>query len=162
MQTKKLFRLYLSLCLVFFATHALAEIQVFEKSSLADIEARHANQPFLLVMWSIDCAPCREEMLTLAEANRQYTDLPVVLVSTDDPNYRDEVSAVLEENNLNDLESWIFPDTSHMAIRYAIDPGWYGELPRTYLYDQSHQRVGKSGALQAADIDNLMQMVAGQ
>ncbi len=162
MLMKKLIRFVFSLCLGLMATHACAEIQVFEKSSLAEIEARHANQPFLLVMWSIDCAPCREEMLTLAAAHQQYTDLPVVLVSTDDPNYRDEVASVLAENKLHDLESWIFPAASHMAIRYAIDPGWYGELPRTYLYDPSHQRVGRSGALQAADLDNLMQMVAGQ
>ncbi|MFT5164280.1 MAG: hypothetical protein ACI9FJ_002881, partial [Alteromonadaceae bacterium] len=29
--------------------------------------------------------------------------------------------------------------------RYAIDPSWYGELPRSYFYDAAGGRTAKSG-----------------
>ena len=31
--------------------------------------------------------------------------------------------------------------------RYAIDPAWRGELPRSYLFDAAHKRAAHSGLM---------------
>jgi len=41
-------------------------------------------------------------------------------------------------------------------LRFYIDPGWYGELPRSYFYDAAQQRSGHSGALTRAQLQDWL------
>lgn len=45
------------------------------------------------------------------------------------------------------VDSWVFDDPIPERLRHAIDPSWYGELPRTYLYDARHQREAIVGVV---------------
>ena len=125
---------------------------LFEPESLKKIEQAYAGQPFLLVMWSLDCPPCREELALLSEFSKQHRDFKLVLVSTDAADASAQVAEVLAEQQLNHVESWVFSEAGADRLRYEIDPDWYGEIPRSYFYDQNHQRTAVSGALKKQQI----------
>jgi hypothetical protein len=55
--------------------------------------------------------------------------------------------AMLKRAGVVGSERWVFADDAPERLRYAIDPEWAGELPRTYLYDRSCGRIAVSGAL---------------
>jgi len=44
-------------------------------------------------------------------------------------------------------ELWLFSDAPNQQLRYAIDPLGYGELPRSYFFNQCQQRQALSGKL---------------
>jgi hypothetical protein len=114
--------------------------------SFAALLAARRNQPFLLVLWSITCRPCRDEFALFREMRRSYPSLPLVLISTDDSSDEAVAATALHDFDMEGEESWIFADDAQ-KLRYEIDPGWYGELPRAYFYDAMHRREGVSGSL---------------
>jgi hypothetical protein len=76
----------------------------------------------------------------------RYPHLPLVLISTDDISDEAMAAMALKDFAMDGEESWIFADDAQ-KLRFEIDPGWYGELPRAYFYDASHHREGVSGRL---------------
>lgn len=131
------------------AAQAQAELplQDFSAQSLAHIEAERDGEAFLLVLWSVHCAPCFAELEQLGKLLRADPALPVELVSTDAPALRRDVEATLERYGLDTHASWQFAEEMPEKLRFHIDPAWYGELPRSYFYDSSRQRRSYSGAL---------------
>jgi hypothetical protein len=51
------------------------------------------------------------------------------------------------------VESWIFANDNHQQLRYAVDPRWYGELPRGYFYAADGSRRAHSGGLTRPQIE---------
>lgn len=122
-------------------------LQPFTAESLQLIEQTHAGQAFFIVLWALDCPPCRKELELLGQLKRQHGDLPLVLISTDSIDLSDEVVAVLDKYSLANADNWIFADSYTERLRHAIDPQWYGELPRSYFYNRDHSRKAVSGIL---------------
>lgn len=131
---------------------AESEPRLFEPDSLQTIEKLHNGRPFLLVLWSLDCPPCREELDLLSELSKRNREFQLVLVSTDTEESSGQLAAVLESHQLGKAESWVFSEAGAERLRYKIDPDWYGEIPRSYFYDQNHQRTALSGALKKEQI----------
>jgi hypothetical protein len=125
----------------------------FVPGSLPNILAERQDRPFLLILWSVECQPCRKELDLLANARREYPMLELVLIATDDAAHAEEVRAALAKHGLSDVESWIFANSHAQRLRYEIDSAWYGELPRSYFYDARHERVTVSGALQPRHLE---------
>jgi len=125
----------------------------FVPGSFAELTAARAGEPFLLVLWSTTCLPCREEFAVLAELREQRGDFPLVLVGTDPPGAEAMMSRMLDHFGLADLESWAFADEDALRLRFEIDPLWYGELPRSYFYRADHERVAASGKLARSEIE---------
>ena len=46
-----------------------------------------------------------------------------------------------------DHEQYQYAELDEDRSRYSIDPNWYGELPRTYFYDATHQISPLSGKI---------------
>lgn len=130
----------------------------FESGSLQKILDSRVGKPFLLVMWSLECPPCRKEMDLLAEMRRQHPRLDVVFVSTDGSELADRVEMAVERHGLEEAESWLFAGPAQ-RLRYEIDPGWYGEMPRSYFYDANHERAAVSGALEESQIQAWLEYV---
>jgi hypothetical protein len=65
---------------------------------LFGFKTRFTGKPFVVSLWSIDCAPCRLNLDMLGQMKK-------------------------------------------------ADPGWYGELPRSYFYDAEHNMMSHSGIL---------------
>ena len=139
---------------------ALFSVHAMPVSSLADpalrefrrddfqwIIRQHSQQVFLLLLWSLDCPPCRQELDMLGQFYRHNPDITLVLISTDSITQGDQILAVMQQAGLLPAQQWVFGDESAAALRYAIDPLWYGELPRSYLYQPGQQRQAISGRL---------------
>lgn len=117
-----------------------------QSGSFDTLVAARRNRPFLLVLWSITCGPCRDEFALLREMRTRHPGLPLVLISTDDLSDEAMAAKALQDFAMAGEENWIFADDAQ-KLRYEIDPDWYGELPRAYFYDAAHRRAGISGAL---------------
>lgn len=126
---------------------ALAEVQPFVVGSYQKLLEQQAGKAFVLAIWSVDCPSCIKDMAVLREFHAQYPQLPLLLLSTDEPAARPQVEKLLRDQQLEGLPNWQFADEDAQKLRYEIDPSWFGELPKTYFFNQEHLRVGKSGAL---------------
>ena len=137
--------LFLALC----SSAALASsvLKPFQIDSLQQITDERQGRAFMLVLWSIDCPPCLKELAQLQHYSDQFSDDSLVLISTDDPRHAPSVLRLLQQHQLEQQDNWIFSGSMPERLRHRIDPGWYGELPRSYFYDESHQRRAHSGIL---------------
>jgi len=137
----------LLLCFAAGAVQASEGPQPFRADSLERITEPRSGEPFLLVLWSLDCPPCHRELSHLGQLGHRLDQEALVLISTDGPEHHAQVSDTLAKHGLEAFESWAFADGFAERLRYQVDPQWYGELPRAYFYDAGHRREGVSGAL---------------
>ena len=132
--------------------HAQA-LRPFDAKSLERIRAMHAGKPFVLAFWSTTCEPCRDDMKVFNAAHRRYPGLPIHLVAVDPPGERAAIERFLKTYDPGRVSRWAFADEFSERIRYAVDPAWRGELPRTYFFDASHRVEAKSGALDGGEVE---------
>jgi len=127
---------------------ALAEtFKPFTASSRIEIEKAHQGQPMIVAFWSLDCTYCLDELNTLGEFVKQHPKIKLVLVNADGLSTTQEVAKALKQIKLPAAyEAWQFSEPDEERLRYSIDKSWYGELPRTYYYDNSHQVKAVSGS----------------
>jgi len=130
-------------------------LRPLEPGSFANLVGARRGQPFLLVLWSITCVPCRDEFALLRAIRTKHPGLPLVIVSTDDIADADLAARGLQDFGMDGEENWIFAADAQV-LRYEIDPDWYGELPRAYFYDAGHRRDGISGRLPRSRIERWL------
>lgn len=134
--------------LAFSAPAAAREPTPFTAASLEAIKAQYAGRPFILNLWSVnECSYCIAELTLMGKLAKTHKQLPLVLVATDTPDFAPAMQKTLAGLGLSRVDSWVFDDAIPERLRHAIDPSWYGELPRTYLYDARHQRETVVGML---------------
>jgi thiol-disulfide isomerase/thioredoxin len=138
---------------------ALAEVtvQTFSSGSYQQILTAHKGHPMLLVLWSLECPPCQEEFPLLKEVAQRYPQISVVLISVDGKEAINEVGEVLEHYEMGRMEHWVFSNHNAQTLRHEVDPRWYGELPRLYLFDRQQQRKARSGRTTRAELEKWLQ-----
>ena len=119
----------------------------FNANSYKEIVAHYQDSSFLMVLWSVDCPPCIEELPMLGKFHRLHPEANLVMISTDGEFNNDTIQQLMREHGLDDIKQWVFSSAPIQAMRYAIDPAWYGELPRSYFHHKRHKRQVKSGRL---------------
>jgi thiol-disulfide isomerase/thioredoxin len=129
---------------------AAEPIRGFDAKSLEAIRAEHAGKPFVLALWSVTCEPCRDEMQIIKAAQKKFPGVAIHVVSADPPGEGRAIAAFLKRYDPGPVRRWAFADDFSERVRYSIDPGWRGELPRTYLYDARHVPKAMSGKLDKA------------
>jgi thiol-disulfide isomerase/thioredoxin len=113
-------------------------VHEIDASSLTAILKREsASRPLLVNFWATWCDPCREEFPDLVKLDQQFRPqgLDMIAVSLDDlaeiktgvPKFLQQMRATMPAYLLN------VSDPDQMIS--AIDPGWSGALPATFLYD---------------------------
>ncbi|PZX26814.1 conserved hypothetical protein, putative exported protein [Cupriavidus phytorum] len=130
--------------------HAADRVAVFESASAARIVASQHGKPFVLVVWSLDCVYCKRNFDALGKLRARHPDLRVVTLATDSAEASPQVQQVLERVRLT-RNAWVFGHEPQERLRYAVDPDWMGEMPRTYFYRADGQRQGVSGVISEAD-----------
>jgi thiol-disulfide isomerase/thioredoxin len=135
------------------AASACAAPRAFTTASLADIDQARRGKPFVLLLWSLDCASCIKEMNGIAAVLARHPQLDLVMIATDESARADRVTAVLEKHGLGAVDSWVFADPDPQSLRDGIDPSWFGEMPRAYFYDSTHRRTAKSGAVSPEQLE---------
>ncbi|WP_136419135.1 redoxin domain-containing protein [Herbaspirillum sp. ST 5-3] len=126
-------------------------LQAFEPDSLAHIIGTQKGNPFILVVWSLDCVYCQASLKALAQEKRKHKDLTVVTISTDAVN--DPEAVALMQKRLDALgmtrHAWAFGMAPPEQLRYAIDPRWHGEKPRSYWFNARGEKTAYSGVITA-------------
>ncbi len=136
------------LCCVCITTAQAGDIKMrsFHQGSYQQILDKQKQQPFVLIIWSINCASCLAEMELIHEIQQQ-ANIKLIMLSVDGPEFRNEMLQIIQHNQLENIEQWFFAEDNSPALRYLVDKHWYGELPRTYFFDEQHQKMGVSGVL---------------
>ncbi|MDP3136015.1 MAG: hypothetical protein Q8N17_06735 [Burkholderiaceae bacterium] len=136
---------------------AAIELKPFDENSLAALKKEHTGRPFALVLWSVTCVPCREELRLWSEWSRRYPAIKVVLLSTDPP--QDHAGAARMAERYADASADLRAFASDYAerLRWSIDPVWHGEVPRTYFFDAAHRAEAKSGLVDAAFVETWLE-----
>jgi hypothetical protein len=134
---------------------AAVELKPFDENSLAALKQEQAGRPFALVLWSVNCVPCREELRLWSEWIRRYPAIKVLLVSTDPPQDHAAAQRMAGRYTGDSAEAGLRAFASDYAerLRWSIDPSWYGEVPRTYFFDAAHRAEAKSGLVDAAFVE---------
>jgi thiol-disulfide isomerase/thioredoxin len=151
-------QIFLSVAFAFitvFNIPAQADPSAFTSGSYQQILAANANQPFMLVVWSINCPSCLKDMELLSNIHKNRPDLKMIMLAADEPGSTEQIQQILAKNQLTDIENWAYADDNTQKLQFEIDPKWYGELPRTYFFDKAHQRTGVSGVLSKEDYDAM-------
>ncbi len=135
------------------AREAAPAVHPFTVESMERIAAARQGRPFVVAFWSIGCTHCPQELKTLGELKKRHPRLDIVLVAADAPEDAPQAGAFAARFGLGQAEQWIFADDMPERLRFRIDPGWHGELPRTYFYDSAHRAEGVSGIVPPARFD---------
>ncbi len=132
------------------SAHA-TQIQPFDRATLQRIERERRGRPFWLVMWDLECTYCMKSLSTIAAAQRAHPELTIVTVTTDPIEQAEAIEARLAQLGVVS-DAYAFAAGTPEALRYAIDPAWSGEKPRSYRYDAAGKRVARTGVLTADEL----------
>lgn len=150
-----IFTISLVLCIVS-SSFAQDEITVFQSGSYRTVLDTNQGRAFILVFWSLDCTHCMEELTMLGEVMAVQSGLRLVLVSTDSPRDRTELQQVIQQRGVRPDSSWVFAEANSQRLRYEVDRHWFGELPRSYLFDSRHARRAVSGSLKRELVEDWL------
>lgn len=152
--------LLLILCVLFFSIRPVfatdTTLKTFNSGSYQHLLTSYKNQPFVLIIWSINCSSCFKEMSLITKLHQQQPKLNLVMLAVNDHSVDAQINEILAEFKLNKLENWVFVEDNSVKLRFEIDPNWYGELPRTYFFNAQHQRIGISGVISEEKYQQLL------
>lgn len=124
-------------------------IQPFNADGMTRIAVNQKGKPFVLVVWSLECEYCQASLSALAREKRKRKDFNVVTLATDAAG--DPQAVVLMKKKLVASgmtgNAWAFGDAPPEQLRYAIDPKWHGEMPRSYWFNARGERIAYSGTI---------------
>lgn len=138
--------------------NAAPAIREFQSDSLPQIVSSQKGKPFVLVVWSLDCPYCQASMGTLSQEARKRKDLQVVTLTTDTLGDAQTSALVRKRLKAAGLTSnaWAFGPVAPEQLRFAIDAGWHGEMPRSYWFNARGERVAHSGVITAAIVNKML------
>jgi len=135
---------------------AAESIRPFTSGSLEQVLASRPNKPFILVLWSLDCQYCPTELKMLSELEKSHAGLDVVLIATDTIDDMPQLADRAANYGTAKFEQWVFAEDMPERLRQEIDGRWYGEVPRTYFYDQKHQRTVRMGLINKSLVEEWL------
>ena len=125
----------------------------FDMNTRQVIEKRYIDQPLIISFWSIDCPYCINDLKKLGKALSKNTNVKLITVCVDGKESAKKAERILSQANLPKHEKYQYAEVDEDRLRYNIDPAWYGELPRTYFYDATHQVTPLSGKISNSFLD---------
>jgi len=147
-------KLKILLFLLFFSNFSFAyEFIPFEIDTRKAIEAKYLNQRLIISFWSIDCPYCIDDLKKLGKVLTKNKNIKLITVCVDGKESAKKAERILSQANLPKHEQYQYAEVDEDRLRYNIDPAWYGELPRTYFYDATHQVTPLSGKISNSFLD---------
>ena len=129
-------------------SRAAETIQAFGPETFKQIVASKAGKPFVVMVWSLDCAYCAQSFEVLSEVRKKH-GVDVVTIATDAADDSESAQLIARKLALFRLtrNAWAFGSSPPEQLRYTIDPKWRGELPRSYWFDSDGKAVAHSGLI---------------
>ncbi|HTE94179.1 MAG TPA: TlpA disulfide reductase family protein [Bradyrhizobium sp.] len=136
------------------ASEAPPQLKPFGRGSWQDVLRSHAGHPTIVHFWGVTCGPCKVELPLLGEFMKDHPAIDVVTVSADFvPDLPGATRSMLEKSGLSAAENWIFSDGFVERLRFEIDPGWQGDIPRTMLISREGTITTIEGSAEMADVE---------
>jgi thiol-disulfide isomerase/thioredoxin len=136
------------------ASEAPTQLKPFGRGSWNDILRSHAGRPTIVHFWGVTCGPCKVELPLLGEFTKVHPAIDMVTVSADlVPDLPGATRSMLEKSGLQSAENWIFSDGFVERLRFEIDPGWQGDIPRTMLISREGTIITIEGSVEIADLN---------
>jgi len=130
------------------------QLKPFGRGSWNDILRSHAGRPTIVHFWGVTCGPCKVELPLLGEFMKVHPAIDMVTVSADlVPDLPVATRSMLANSGLQSAENWIFSDGFVERLRFEIDPGWQGDIPRTMLISREGTITTIEGAAEIADLN---------
>ena len=85
---------------------------------------------------------------------RDHSGVDMVTISADlVPDLPAATLSMLEKSGLRSAENWIFNDGFVERLRFEIDPGWQGDIPRTMLISREGTITTIEGSAEMTDLE---------
>jgi thiol-disulfide isomerase/thioredoxin len=139
------------------------KVAPIKTEDLKALLAQPKDKPLLVNFWATWCDPCRDEFPDLVKIDSEYRpkSLDFVTISLDDvKDINTSVPKFLITMKAT-MPSYLLDANDPEPAINAVDPGWQGDLPATFLYNAQRQLVFKhTGRVNTAElreaIDNLV------
>jgi len=148
------------LVFLFFSNLSFAhEFLPFEVGTRKAIETQYLNQPLIISFWSTDCPYCINELKKLGKVLTKNANVKLITVCVDGKESSKKAERILGQANLPQHEQYQYSEVDEDRLRYSIDPNWYGEIPRTYFYNTTHQVISISGKVSNVFLDEWFKKI---
>lgn len=133
---------------------APSPLKPFERGSWRQILHAHEGRPTLVHFWGVTCGPCKLELPQLGAFMKTHPGIDLVTISADlVPNLPAATQAMLDKAGLSEADNFIFSDGYAERLRFEIDPGWQGDIPRTMLIARDGSISTIEGSAEIAELD---------
>jgi thiol-disulfide isomerase/thioredoxin len=104
---------------------------------LLDAIRRSPYKAVLINAWASWCGPCKRELPMFQALSQRLSSqgVAVWLVSVDDAEDKPEALKVLQASGIR--EATLYASGSLDAFKRALNPGWPGMIPATFLFDST-------------------------
>jgi thiol-disulfide isomerase/thioredoxin len=118
------------------------EIDRAEAQALSNPASHSA--PTIVALWSSECGHCKKNLLLFGQLVAENAGLIVITVATERP-----FEGLAEPLDLLAVPGKRLAYGTEMpeALAYALDPNWFGELPRTLFFDGRGGKITRSGVV---------------
>jgi thiol-disulfide isomerase/thioredoxin len=141
-------------CLAVPASGVPADLKPFGRGSWQELLHSHAGRPTIVHFWGVTCGPCKVELPLLGTFMKDHPAIDMVTISADlVPDLPDATRSMLEKSGLSHAENWIFNDGFVERLRFEIDPGWQGDIPRTMLITREGVIATLEGSAEMAEVE---------
>ena len=109
--------------------------------------AQRPEKPRVIASWSIDCAYCHQNLKTLADEAKKRRSFELILVAIEPIESAATLASLQKKLAGRKFTSYAVADATMEQFRYAIDPAWAGEMPRTWFIGADGSRQSYSGVV---------------
>ncbi len=114
-------------------------------AQLQEIITNRVSKPLFVNFWATWCTPCLEEMPHINELFDQYRSKRIDFLAVSADYWTetvDNVPEMVEKLDMN-LPVKVLEDSDADTVIRSIDPEWQGDLPATFVYSATGERVHK-------------------
>lgn len=122
-----------------------AVVSPIDTDALKGLLTQQRQRPLLVNFWATFCDPCRDEFPDLVKIDQEYRprSLEFVTVSLDDMSeIKTEVPKFLDSMKAK-MPAYLLNVSDPEPAINLVDPGWRGDLPATFLYNEKGEVVYK-------------------
>ncbi|MFT3818169.1 MAG: hypothetical protein QM750_11145 [Rubrivivax sp.] len=135
---------------------AATELLTLELNGWPALRRALAGRRAIVHLWGLTCAPCIEELSRWAAFIERRPQAPIVLIEVE-PADPARIQATLRRAGVNGGRQYVVQGFPDERWRYAVDPRWGGELPRTLLLEATGAMRAFSGAADFAALQRWLQ-----
>jgi thiol-disulfide isomerase/thioredoxin len=127
-------------------------VNAFVKGSFSEIQNTYTNRPHMIVFWSQDCAYCMKEFTFFDNALSHSNKVKLITVATDPFLSADVIRKLHQDNNLHDVEQWVFSESVREKLYFDVSKNWRGELPFIVFVNKDKVMTKHLGILKEVEL----------